>query len=284
AMSMVVLLTPALYALTYWNPHYAHVWPEWLAKNPGRTLTMAASALLLIVLGSKLPFKAPGKVLRNAIDIALDITNWLRLNPKNTNPKARISARFVSLLRHIHNWRDPEDGSSYSGVIIIAHSQGTVIGAEVLRFLAEEERLGGHDPLLKHFGSDIPVYLFTMGSPLRQLYSLRFPHHYGWAGHGDEAGNHRPPNPELLRVKKWVNVYRSADYVGRYLWRDDLGNDRWGFKKYELGSDRCEWCLGAGAHNHYWDEAAREVAEELDALITGAAPDPNAGRADRFPV
>src|SRR5206468_4499603 len=105
AMSMVVLLTPALYALTYWNPHYAHVWPEWLAKNPGRTLTMAASALLLIVLGSKLPFKAPGKVLRNAIDIALDITNWLRLNPKNTNPKARISVRFGCLLRQIDYWR-----------------------------------------------------------------------------------------------------------------------------------------------------------------------------------
>jgi hypothetical protein len=218
------------------------------------------------------------------IDIALDITNWLRLNPKNTNPKARISARFVSLLRHIHNWRDPEDGSPYAGLVIIAHSQGTVIGAEVLRFIAEEERLGGHDPLLKNFGKDIPVYLFTMGSPLRQLYSLRFPHHYGWARHGGETGLNRLPNPELLRVKKWVNIYRSADYVGRFLWRGDDDKHRWEPEKYQLGSERLEWCLGAGAHNHYWDETAREVALELDNLITEVPAPRNAGPGDRSRV
>ena len=271
ALAIVIALTPILYAFTIWDPHYGKVWPEWVRQNPGRILAVVGSALLLIVLGSKLPFKAPGKVLRNVIDIALDITNWLRLNPKETNPKARISSRFVSLLRHIHNWRDPDDGSGYAGVVIISHSQGTVIAAEVLRFMAEEARTGGGDPLLKGFGKDIPIYLFTMGSPLRQLYSLRFPHHYGWARHGDETNANRLPDPQSLQIKKWVNVYRSADYVGRHLWRNDTGPDRWQFEKYQLGADRTEWCLGAGAHNHYWDETAAGVGEELDNLIMEAA-------------
>jgi hypothetical protein len=278
ALAGVVGLTPILYALTFWDPHYDKLWPEWVRQNPGRMLAVVGSALLLIVLGSKLPFKAPGKVLRNVLDIALDITNWLRLNPKQTNPKARISARFVSLLRHIHNWRDPEDGRAYSGLVIIAHSQGTVIAAEVLRFIAEEAKAGGIDPLLKGFGENIPIYLFTMGSPLRQLYSLRFPHHYGWARHQGETAADRLPDPQSLQVRKWVNVYRSADYVGRHLWRDDTGTNRWQIEKDELGTHRREWCIGAGAHNHYWDETAEGVAEELDNLIveagaTAALPD-----------
>jgi hypothetical protein len=274
ALGIVIALTPVLYALTFWDPHYDKLWPEWVRQDPGRTLAVVGSGLLLIVLGSKLPFKAPGKVLRNVIDIALDITNWLRLNPKATNPKARISARFVSLLRHIHNWRDAEDGSSYDGIVIIAHSQGTVIAAEVLRFLAEEAKAGGNDPLLNDFGNDIPIYLFTMGSPLRQLYSLRFPHHYGWARHNAETNPDRLPDPASLQVRKWVNVYRSADYVGRHLWRDDTALDRWRFDKYDLGPHRREWCLGAGAHNHYWDETAAGVAEELDNLILEASANP----------
>jgi hypothetical protein len=271
AMACVIAFTPFLYVLTYLDPHYDWVRPAWMRDNPGIILTVAGSCLVLIVLGSKLPFKAPGKVLRNTIDIALDITNWLRLNPKQTNPKARISARFVSLLRHLHNWRDPDDGSAYAGIVIIAHSQGTVIAAEVLRFIAEEASAGARDPLLKGFGKDIPIYLFTMGSPLRQLYGLRFPHHYGWARQTGQANGARMPDPGALLVAKWVNVYRSADYVGRHLWRNDTGADRWKSEKFDVDAQRREWCLGAGAHNHYWDETAKGVAEELDALIAEAA-------------
>jgi hypothetical protein len=274
ALALVIALTPVLYALTWWDPHYEKLWPESIRQHPGKILAWLGSALLLMVVGSKLPFKAAGKTLRNVIDIALDVTNWLRMYPKRANPKARISARFVSLLRHIHTWRGPDDGLGYAGVVIIAHSQGTVIAAEVLRFIQKEATGGAADPLLKGLGTELPIFLFTMGSPLRQLYSLRFPHHYAWAGQGDEQKPLRMPDPQALRVTKWVNVYRSADYVGRYLWRDDTGDERWGFARHEPGPTQCEWCLGGGAHNHYWDENAPEVAEELDKLILQAATTP----------
>ena len=69
-----------------------------------------------------------------------------------------------------------------------------------------------------------------MGSPLRQLYGLRFPHLYEWARHPFTQTLDDPatpieaatgPDPAELDIALWVNVYRSADYIGRYLWRTD---------------------------------------------------------------
>ena len=93
------------------------------------------------------------------------------------------------------------------------------------------------------------------------------------------------PDPAELGLTRWVNAYRSGDYVGRYLWRPDLC----GFKyatpavdathPWPAGSfpviasasaplaNRREFCVGAGAHTHYWDGTAPQIGLELDALI-----------------
>lgn len=279
-LGIAVGLTPILAFFTLIDPRYEWVWPDWLRDKPGRVLAPVGSALLLVAVGSKWPFKGLNRALRGSIDIALDVTNWLRLNPKKTNPKARISARFVSLLRHLHNWHDPEDGSRYAGIVIVAHSQGTVIAAEVLRFIAREASGPLHDPRLNGFGVDVPIYLLTMGSPLRQLYSLRLPHHYGWARHNRETNDDRIPDPQKLQVIEWVNLYRSADYVGRYLWHNDAEDDveleRFRTTMRQRGTHRFERCIGAGGHNHYWDETAERVAKCLHDLITRAAAAPGA--------
>src|SRR5437762_1042762 len=126
---------------------------------------------------------------RSGIDILLDLDNWLREHPLNRNPKARISGRYVSLLRYVCGWRDPFDPSrGYDAIVIVAHSQGTVITADIFRFLLWESRgdLPAYDPSLAPL-DDIPVTLFTMGCPLRDLYALRFPRLYAWARHEDPA-------------------------------------------------------------------------------------------------
>ena len=104
-----------------------------------------------------------------------------------------------------------------------------------------------------------------MGCPLRQLYSLRFPHHYGWARHERLAWPGLEPDPATLGVKLWVNAYRSGDYVGRYLWHPDTGKARWLTRQETV--DKVEFCIGAGAHNRYWDQTAPQIATELDRLI-----------------
>ena len=52
----------------------------------------------------------------------------------------------------------------YQSVVIVAHSQGTVITVDLLRYLCLPPEAS-----LAELGKVIPVKLLTMGSPLRQL-------------------------------------------------------------------------------------------------------------------
>src|SRR5207302_2379106 len=91
--------------------------------------------LVLALIAAKGPFKGIALGLRSGLDVALDVINWLRLHPLQSNPRARICARFHSLLRHVEQWRDPHDGTGFKAIVILAHSQGSVIVADFLRFL-----------------------------------------------------------------------------------------------------------------------------------------------------
>src|SRR5207244_2642359 len=195
------------------------------------------------------------------------------------------------------DWRDPfEPARGYDAIVIIAHSQGTVITADIFRFLLWESRgnLPAYDAGLARL-DEMPVTLFTMGCPLRDLYALRFPRLYAWARHEDAAAMREwrandlgagrqasEPNPAELGVVRWINAYRSGDYIGRYLWRtvpcgylwaSDLGGVPFDAPARSVSSDgrqRTEFCIGAGAHTHYWDRTAPTIAMELDRLIATA--------------
>lgn len=248
-------------------------------------------------------FAARGKVkkaalgFRSGLDILLDVDNWLREHPLNRNPKARICGRYVSLLRYLCDWRDPFDAArGYDAIVVVAHSQGTVITADLFRFLLWESRgfLPAYDATLARL-DEMPVTLFTMGCPLRDLYALRFPRLYAWARHEDTAAMREwsandlsvdrrssEPNPAELGVVRWINAYRSGDYIGRYLWRtipcgylwtSDLGGVPFDAPARSVSSDgrhRTEFCIGAGGHTHYWDRTAPTIALELDRLIATA--------------
>jgi hypothetical protein len=149
-----------------------------------------------------------------------------------------------------------------------------------------------------------------MGSPLRNLYGRRFPHLYSWAWHDVTAAMtryaspdlvpDRNPDPDELGVRLWVNAFRSGDYIGRYLWRSDacdyawlppaadppdtkqpwdISRERTINVSTDAGTRRRELCIGAGAHTHYWDETAPEIAFELEKLIDHAVRSRGAGSA-----
>jgi hypothetical protein len=251
-------------------------------------LLLGGTTLGVVALGSRLGKLFVG--LRPILDIALDVDNWLRENPLKHNPKSRILARYSSLLRYVGAWHD--GGHGYDAVVIVAHSQGTVITADLLRFLRAQP---GRWPFDEH----APVYLLTMGCPLRQLYGLRFPHLYGWARYRlpqpstpltqreMPIPDTRQPLPHELGVALWVNAYRSGDYVGRRLWIRDDDPARWNPATREGGevtsdapgqtgvdvskATRIEFCIASGAHTHYFDETAGRVGHAIDQLIAIAA-------------
>jgi hypothetical protein len=82
----------------------------------------------------------------------------------------------------------------------------------------------------------------------------------------DDAG---PDGATLLGVdNRWMNAYRSADYVGRQLW-EGPGTQGHEYEPTEspTPAERGDACIGPGAHTHYWDESADWVARRLGARI-----------------
>lgn len=190
---------------------------------------------------------------RVPLDILLDVDNYLRTSPLENAPRARIAERYVSLLRYIAQRRDLQDSRQpyYGSVIIVAHSLGALISADLLHFLKEEP-----DEALQPLGygkrdqenAAIQIRLFTFGNPLRQLLNRFFPHIYWWVREEPDNGARPlpkakdvppdiadPPNPDPQNhpdakaprvsdlggsVKLWFNAYRSGDFVGRMLWSD----------------------------------------------------------------
>jgi len=283
---------------------YCFLYPEAVAKFNFTEEILGMSAIVLVASTTTLiAFRGRlNKLLlgfRSFLDVVLDVDNYLRLLPEDDNPSARIYSRYVSVLRYLCNWKDPQDNRGYDAILIVAHSQGTVITADLLRFLKRQT-----DPALARLvNGELPIYFFTMGCPLRQLYGLGFPHLYNWARHYDKTpwtlkphdpqfiGEEQKPNPkDLLGVSRWVNTFRSGDYIGRYLWRGECCDYQW-FIPAKRGEDdvtwtsdrdrpvhisedehrtRREFCLGAGAHTRYWDGTSDEVAAEIDILISEA--------------
>ena len=271
--------------------------------------TLGLSAVGLLALEGRLKFLALG--LKPVLDIALDVDNYLRIHPKESNPRARIAERYASLLEWVFGrGSSRESQSRYDAVVIIAHSQGTVITADLLRYIRNRHLLAAnlsysYDSSDDRWDSSVPIYLFTMGSPLRQLYRQRFPALYQWVGPATADDRVRLPDadppPLELGVQRWVNAYRSGDYVGRNLWFDEVrcravhrrvdatpavapprrrttDKGRAAIPELHLAEDvmglRRECCIGSGAHTHYWDDTAPDIAAMLDDLIAEAAKMP----------
>lgn len=235
-------------------------------------VVVTASATSLIALGNRLNKLFLG--LWGVLDTILDVDNYLRLHPQDDTPRGRIFARYLSLLRYLYEWRDPQDNQPYDGIVIVSHSQGTVITADLLRLLSSDL----DDSLFPAKYKKPSVYLFTMGSPLKQLYNFAFPDLYDWVTNPRKLITqlHNLGTIRNINVKEWVNAYRSGDYIGRNIWTTDTNKNVYKlnqekFKKnYNKSSQETiirEYCIGAGGHTHYWNTHAPEIAQEIDELI-----------------
>jgi hypothetical protein len=243
---------------------------QWLAGRlehfQGETLVatgkwLAGGAVTIAALGSR--FTQTFGRLRVAIDAVLDIDNYFGDPPNRQPPRARIYSRYASLLAYLRE-------GGYARIVIVSHSQGTVISADLLRFLHVQRRL-------RDVVGTIPIALVTVGSPLRDLYAERFPLLYGWVGSSEAGFATAAPSASDIGATEWVNACRSGDYVGRFIWTPPTATARFhiarvdsdGKVQAQRAGDRTEFCLGAGGHTHYFSNDAVALAVEIDRLIAG---------------
>jgi hypothetical protein len=235
-----------------------------LAIFEGETLVaagkwLAGGAVTIAALGSR--FTQTFGRLRVAIDAVLDIDNYFGDPPNRQPPRARIYSRYASLLAYLRDL-------GYARTVIVAHSQGTVISADLLRYLQCQDRLQG-------VMGGRPIALVTVGSPLRDLYAERFPLFYRWVGPREATFADAAPAAAELGASEWVNACRSGDYVGRFIWTPDGDPARFaaatvgpgGSVQARRAGDRTEFCLGAGGHTHYFSNDAVALAVEIDRLV-----------------
>jgi hypothetical protein len=273
-------------------------WFEYVCEASKLTLPLITGVGLLLVISGAAVVGTALKTLTSVLDTILDIDNYLRTSPEEQTPRAKIAERCVSLLRYIAAYRD-EQNRPYSKVIFVAHSLGSMVTTDLLRYL-ERSAKASPDPGLARYGfrqfpipseeTKLPIYVFSMGSPLRQLLNRFFPHLYWWisdvpdntlAALGDPLPApptiHTPilPRTDEMNVTRWTNAYRSGDYIGRSLWvgqwlkrndADDVKKDP-DVATAGIPPSYNEMCIGLGAHTHYWDRTAPDIANMLDGLI-----------------
>jgi hypothetical protein len=181
----------------------------------------------------------------------LDFDTYLR-RPASAEKSARanILARGLTLLAHVGEHRT-DSGDGYASLLLVGHSQGSVIAVDLLRGALDQVKPSPSPPA---------IILVTMGSPLRQVHAALLPHRFGWVLE-PSAGSYLP-----RIVSRWTNLFTAGDYLGRSLWREPpgtYGKETWRGPNEQ--PQREERCIGPGAHLGYLHncEVGRELLEQL---------------------
>jgi hypothetical protein len=141
----------------------------------------------------------------------------------NVHPmRNRIQDRLVDTLILLLRSEQPDE------VVIVSHSQGTVISVEALR--GGRLRAQMKEEKIKPFSID----LVTMGSPTSHLYGFYFSQEF-------DLKSTDPSKDVTDGIASWVNIYRVDDFVGTDVegTREDFPQNEW---------------VPAQGHTGYWTD------------------------------
>jgi len=199
--------------------------PEWIrplqafAGQFGNAKVAGAALVLVPLLATQL---------RLALDLAYDVMFYLyyatepgrrilsrtRGTTRSNNP---MLTRFHSVVEHL------VCDQHVAQLIILAHSQGTVIALDELT----------HSWNIRHEKLP-PISLVTFGSPISQLYQHYFPHFYpDWKS--------AQWTVFFSRLYEWNNFYRLDDYVGTTI-----------APPTSFAGTFYQEAVGRGGHTGYW--------------------------------
>lgn len=166
--------------------------------------------------------------------LLLDIVNHFTAPKKQYPVRKRISERFNTLIRHLL------PGGDKPNLVIIAHSQGTVITLDALK---------NEKWVADIMGKVQSLTVITFGSPITHIYQQYFPAQYP----------RFEDVPSLVALSndarfRWINVYRIDDFVGTYIENTIKGADGC-VKPFPANIP-----VGIGGHTNYWQT---EVFQKL---------------------
>ncbi len=210
----LVLSIPALFflvaaVLALFGFSLRPLWQERIAAL-GNTIIFMGMSTILVFLWRE----GRRTARRRQVGIIWDVlTFWpRRIHPWAIRPYAERAVPELQERLCSHITRD-------RGLILSAHSQGTVIAVAALaQFMPAS---GTDDPdrdVLRH------IALVTYGSPIAQLYERFFPayfHRTLTRGLGD-----RLFDDGIAPAASWRNFYRETDYIGKALFAGDDAVDR----------------------------------------------------------
>ncbi|MEZ0286010.1 MAG: hypothetical protein ACAH79_12350, partial [Thermoleophilia bacterium] len=212
--------------------------------------------------------------LRGVVDRGYDVATYLRLDPTDGDGvRTRIIRRYRAVLRRLEG--------EYDEIVIVAHSQGTILTIATLfgdarrRYGEAAGSLWGVRPWAEAVGGSALAGrlrgVVTMGSPFLQTYEARLPGQYDWLDPRRRDALAARMRPFSLT---WVNAYRARDFIGRAIFQDPLdpanaqeGRGReWRVPAEPEPVRLVDVCLhGAGHHTGYWGD--RELIAWLHALL-----------------
>lgn len=148
----------------------------------------------------------------------------------NFRQRRRIHCRMQKVLNAM--WQS----DSFDELIVISHSQGTIIATEFAKelqktngSLIDEDAREALGPVMKE------ATLVTMGSPFTHIYNYYLPSEFG--------------GPQTLvpgeTIKEWINIFRVDDFIGTYIGDADLSG-RW----------PKNLAVPPGGHTGYWKDEA----------------------------
>jgi pimeloyl-ACP methyl ester carboxylesterase len=179
---------------------------HWIARNLPNDLTVGAEWARSGVILFLILFLLFSHLIRDGARLILDVVNHFTPRRRSRGQNAgqayfpvrqRIERRFEEMIEALLSRGDKPN------LLIVAHSQGTIITLDALR------RRGWMERLLPRVES---LTVITFGSPVTHVYQRYFPQLY------------KPfdKTPSLVRLSedkrvKWFNVYRVDDFVGTYI-------------------------------------------------------------------
>ncbi len=185
----------------------------------------------------------PG-ALRDVTHVVMDVINHFRTKGAGFPVRERIDHRFRSVLQHVLDREKP------THLLVIAHSQGTVITLDALQHPDCQAALSR---------AALPpenVRLATFGSPYTHLYQHYFPEQYPPLRGRDILG---------LAFGRWINIFRIDDYVGTQVnGQEDV--DRPTNIPFKAGY--------LAAHTSYWEADVFALIKDLLPGMSALPPAP----------